>query len=82
MSQQDRSVHIDRNRPVSLTDQVADDLKSLIDNGEITGRLPSEVELAQLYDVSRVTIRRSIARLSGEGVLTVLHGKGSYVSEK
>ena len=79
---EDRSIHIDRNRPVSLTDQVADDIRSLIDSGEITGRLPSEVELAQQYDVSRVTIRRSIAQLSSEGLVTVLHGKGSYVSEK
>ncbi len=81
MSLQDRSAHINRDRPVSLTDQVADDLRDRIDNCVITGRLPSELELALQYGVSRVTIRRSIGRLSAEGLVIVLHGKGTYVSE-
>jgi DNA-binding GntR family transcriptional regulator len=78
----DRSGYISRDRPVSLTDQVADDIRSLIDGGTLTSRLPSELELADQYGVSRVTIRRSIAQLTSDGLLTVLHGVGTYVSEK
>ena len=44
-------------------------------------RLPSERELAQTYQVSRMTARQALRELETEGVLVRIQGAGSYVSE-
>jgi GntR family transcriptional regulator len=64
--------------------QVADDLRGMIESGELRpgDRLPGEAEMAQLYGVSRDTIRRATLELSEEGLLVILHGRGTYVAEK
>ncbi|SBW24695.1 hypothetical protein FDG2_4256 [Candidatus Protofrankia californiensis] len=41
--------------------------------------LPSEADIATRYDCSRPTVRRAIAALVGEGLLTVAHGRGTFV---
>ncbi len=41
--------------------------------------IPSEMELANLYGVSRLTIRAALLELQRDGVLHSVHGKGSYV---
>ena len=41
-------------------------------------RLPSEDDLARAMGVSRPTIREALKRLSMEGVITSIHGKGSF----
>jgi DNA-binding GntR family transcriptional regulator len=38
--------------------------------------------MAALYGVSRDTIRRATQELAGEGLLVVLHGRGTFVTEK
>ena len=82
MSLEDRSSRIDRSRPQLLSEQVADDLRADISAGEITGRLPSEHELATQYGVSRVTVRRAVATLTSEGLLRTLRGRGTFVAER
>ncbi|MET3600575.1 GntR family transcriptional regulator [Martelella mangrovi] len=42
--------------------------------------LPPERDLAELLGVSRVTVRRAIAELTSEGVLTRRHGAGTFVA--
>ena len=42
-------------------------------------QLPSEMELAQRFDVNRHTVRRALAALSQRGVLLVEQGRGSFV---
>jgi len=42
--------------------------------------LPSERDLAKALDVSRVTVRKAIAGLVGEGLLTQRHGAGTFVA--
>lgn len=44
-------------------------------------RLPSELELADQYGVSRDTIRRAIQQLVNEGRVVVLHGRGTWVTD-
>jgi DNA-binding transcriptional regulator YhcF (GntR family) len=44
--------------------------------------LPSERDLAQLLALSRVTVRKAIAGLVEEGVLTQRHGAGTFVAER
>ena len=43
------------------------------------GKLPSEMELAQRFDVSRPTVRQAISRLRAEGVVASRRGAGSFV---
>lgn len=75
-----RSDRIDRNRPAALWAQVRDDLAARIDSGDLTGRLPSEFDLASDYAVGRVTVRRAVAELVTAGRLTVVRGVGTFVT--
>ena len=43
-------------------------------------RIPPEHELEQLYQVSRVTVRRALAELTSAGLLERKQGKGTFVS--
>ena len=43
-------------------------------------RIPPDHELEQLYQVSRVTVRRALAELTAEGLLERKQGKGTFVS--
>ncbi|WP_181727211.1 GntR family transcriptional regulator [Streptomyces sp. PT12] len=43
------------------------------------GPLPGETQLATRYEVSRPTVRRAINALVGEGLLSVSHGRGTFV---
>jgi GntR family transcriptional regulator, frlABCD operon transcriptional regulator len=45
-------------------------------------QLPSESELCEIYQVSRITTRRAILDLVEEGVLKRQQGKGTFVTEK
>ncbi|GAY75457.1 transcriptional regulator, GntR family [Sporolactobacillus inulinus] len=52
-----------------------------INNGSYTdgSRLPSETELCDKYEVSRITIRRSLQDLVDSGYLVRKQGKGTFV---
>ncbi len=43
------------------------------------GRLPSEDELAIIYDVSRTTIRSALQSLESEGIIEKRHGSGNFI---
>ena len=45
-------------------------------------KLPSEDELAALYQVARGTIRQALSELSREHVIYRVHGKGTFVSAR
>ena len=62
--------------------QLKDYLKSQIDLGMYTTgmQLPSESELQKMYNLGRVTVRRSISELVKEGYLFKSHGKGTFVN--
>ena len=67
-----------------LYQQVLEDIKAGISSGTYLAgeRIPSEAELSQIYSVSRVTVRRAIEELVGEGYLTKRQGKGTYVNQR
>jgi len=44
--------------------------------------LPSEKELAELYDVSRNTLRKALKVLEEEGMIERRHGSGTYLRNK
>lgn len=64
--------------------QVADDLRAEVRSGglRLGDKLPGEAEMADVYGVSRDTIRRATSELSEEGLLVILHGRGTFVAEK
>jgi DNA-binding FadR family transcriptional regulator len=67
--------------PRRLYQQVADQLRQLIEHGEYTAgsRLPAERELAKSLGVSRPTIREALIALEVEGRLKIRVGSGIYV---
>lgn len=67
---------------VSLRDQIVQDILHKIDIGELTAgdKLPAERELAELYNISRTTVRDALRTLVGLGVVSVQHGRGIFVS--
>lgn len=74
---------VDREDPRPLHKQVYEALLTSIRNGKLPlrGKLPSERELVDLFDVSRITIRHAIRELVQQGVVTSQPGKGLYVAE-
>jgi GntR family transcriptional regulator len=80
----DRRDRINHRAPRLLWLQLADDLRAEIDSGDLPpgARLPSEAEMAEQYGVSRDTVRRATAELASDGLLVVLHGRGTFVVEQ
>jgi GntR family transcriptional regulator len=68
-------------RPGALYQQVAAEIRNAIAAGEFPpgAPLPSEAQLIARYGVSRPTVRNAIAALRTEGLIKVIHGKGSFV---
>lgn len=62
---------------------VVDKLEALIEKGEypVGSRLPAERELAEVYDVSRPTIREAIIALEVRGRVEVKTGSGVFVTD-
>jgi len=65
-----------------LYQQVMGDIKDDIDRGRYAqgDKIPSEAELSDIYSVSRITVRRAVTELVGEGYLTKKQGKGTFVN--
>lgn len=59
-------------------------IQGVIDAGHLQPghALPSERELARLLSLSRVTVRKAIAVLVDDGMLTQRHGSGTFVSDR
>ena len=56
--------------------------QQILDGDYLPGdKLPSERELIDRWQVSRITIRKAIANLVGQGLVTTHQGKGVFVSE-
>lgn len=62
--------------------QIADGLRLDIAEGRIADLLPSEAKLAERFAVNRHTVRRAIAALGEEGLLTAARGKGTFVTPR
>ena len=68
-------------RVTTLTETLADDLRTKIYAGELVPgeRLPSEPELMRAYVVSRTTVRRALLQLIHEGLVQSRQGVGYHV---
>lgn len=70
---------IDHDSGVPPYRQLAAILRTRIEAGEFTGRLPSDRTLAQEYGVATGTVRKAVAVLRDGGLIETAHGWGSRV---
>jgi GntR family transcriptional regulator, transcriptional repressor for pyruvate dehydrogenase complex len=71
-------------RPVKLSEQIHDQLLALITDGEFPekGKLPTEIELAARFEVSRTIVREALARLRDDGIIVSRQGAGTFVQRR
>lgn len=67
---------------MSLPDELAEQLLGSIIDGTYPpgGALPSEPELAELFSMSRLTVREAIKALRVQNVVRIERGRGTYVN--
>lgn len=75
---------MDKNNKIPLYLQLVDDLIEKIDTKVYKegDKLPSERELCDMYNMSRITVRNALQELDRDGYIYKLHGKGTFVSPK
>jgi DNA-binding transcriptional regulator YhcF (GntR family)/methanogenic corrinoid protein MtbC1 len=77
-------MHLDKQHPVPIYLQLKELLRNQIEQGVYRShqKLPSERDLCQLHDLSRMTARRALQELIDEGLVYTRVGKGTFVSDK
>lgn len=67
---------------VPIYEQVADQIKTLIRNGELkeNDNLPSIRTLSKELRISALTVKKAYDYLESEGFTVTVHGKGTYVA--
>ena len=75
---------VDHEGKTPLYLQIAAILRGEIERGVYSpGRpVPSETQLMQRFEVARLTARKAVRVLAGEGLVEVVPGRGAYVSER
>ena len=77
------SEKLDPNSYIPLYYQLKEILLEKLESGEWSegSMIPSEKDLQKTYEVSRVTVRRTIELLSNEGFLDRKRGKGTIAKK-
>lgn len=77
-------IHIDRDSPVPLYHQLAEQLSAAINDGSLQPGDPFENEMAltERLGLSRPTVRRAIQELVGQGLLVRRRGLGTRVANR
>lgn len=72
------------NSIVPLYAQIMEQLEQAIKGGQYgtSGRLPTEGELSEIYNVSRITVRRAVDELVSKGLVEKKQGKGTFICQK
>src|SRR5699024_9891132 len=62
----------------------SEEIKNKIRSGEfpLNSKLPSENELAKMFNASRVPVREALSALSSHGIIESVHGGGNWVRPK
>ncbi len=68
---------------ISVTDAVAESIKSLICTGEfpIGAKLPTETKMCEELKVSRTSVREAFRLLQAQGYVEIRSGKGAFVAD-
>jgi len=69
---------------VPLYRQISEQIRSKIKEGEFPelSRIPSEAQLCEQYNVSRITVRQALQELVRAGFLNRVQGKGTFVAKR
>lgn len=75
---------VNKDSPVPIYHQVFLIIKELIDSNEVKEGdfLPSERDLCEILDVSRITIRKALYELENSGYIKIEHGKPTQVVKR
>lgn len=67
----------------SLSEEVADKIRRLIENGKLKKgeKLPVEPELSEMFGVGRSSIREATKLLASRGYLSIEQGRGTFVKD-
>ncbi len=67
---------------VPIYEQIVDQIKTLIRNGELKENdiLPSVRTLSKDLKISALTVKKAYDSLESEGFTVTVHGKGTYVA--
>ena len=73
---------LDKSSPIPLYHQLRTVLEGQIERGEWkqNDRLPTEDDLAQRYEISKVTVREALKLLSAAGLVRREQGRGTFVN--
>ena len=77
-------VTVDHDGKTPVYQQIAGILRGEIERGVYApGRpIPSETQLMGRFEVARLTARKAVRVLADEGLVEVVPGRGTYVSER
>lgn len=75
---------LDKDLPMALYHQLQQILKAEIEAGKwpLGGRIPAETELAELFGVSKITVRQALQELADMGYIRREHGRGTFVCRR
>ncbi len=75
---------LDEKSPLSLYYQIKNIIIANIENKnwENGSKIPTERELCETYNVSRITVRQALKELENEGYLYRKQGRGTFVTER
>lgn len=70
-------------RTQKIYEKVADQIKAMIESGNLSpgDKLPSVVELAELFNVGRGTVREALTALKALGLIEIRQGEGTFVKQ-
>lgn len=65
-----------------LYEEIMTGIKQYIESNQLNqgDQIPTEAELCEIFQASRISIRRAIKELVDEGVLQIIRGKGTFVN--
>src|SRR5690606_10587644 len=70
-------------KPAKLSDRIVEQLENMLLEGSFAPgqKLPPERDLAQMFAVSRPSLREAIQKLEAKGLLSRRQGGGTYVCD-
>ncbi|MFA6714387.1 MAG: GntR family transcriptional regulator [Victivallaceae bacterium] len=78
------NIAIDKSVPAPLYRQLKKQLLVMMESGTLQSDMPipTEMELAEKYEISRTVVRHALSELAGEGYLHRIPGKGTFVTSR
>jgi len=73
-----------KSNAIPLYQQIFEDFKTKIIRGELKpgDSIPSQIELARIYDTSEMTMRKALSLLTEQGFIYRIRKKGSFIGMK